>query len=533
MPLRVRCPVCQAESLVLDHLLGKPIYCTGCRRILATTTLTTQPAPAPRPPDQRQPLSPPPILTPVQKPEPAARESRPRRTPPIPARRQTRSGLSASGIGLLLGCLALVVLFVMGGVGLGGFLLYRHLAASAKPPSSVAAVETPVPQEVVAAVPPAAPVQVVEIPPALPAPRPEQKPPESERKPPQSEQRPPTAERKPPEPERQVPDAERKLPPGWKEYTAADRSFRVWIPANAQRQHTHQRTSTLRRITMRENVLLLELGDGQVYYVEEVLVPPELLEGLPRQEMEALFKDLLLQELEARLEEETEVKIGDLAGREYRITTDRGVGRTRVFMSRKDRVVILIAAGTRRQVDSQGTKTFLDSLRLSAEREAVTGPPADHPGATEILGGAFDPEFTDRAPDGGLLVGFEIGLGTFATNEVFKSCRPIYRAGNREVKGKQYGTGPDRTVKALAREGYAVGAIHVKAGLLVDGMSVTFMKIAGPRKLDPKDSYESAWIGGQGGNGPTQLGGDGTPVIGVVGKTTQNELTGIGLLLKP
>ena len=77
-----------------------------------------------------------------------------------------------------------------------------------------------------------------------------------------------------------------------------------------------------------------------------------------------------------------------------------------------------------------------------------------------------------------------------------------------------------------------VGAVNVKSALMVDGLSLTFMKIADGR-LDPKDAYESEWIGGQGGNGPIRLGGDGTFVTGIQGKVNAKDLTGLGLLVGP
>jgi hypothetical protein len=48
---------------------------------------------------------------------------------------------------------------------------------------------------------------------------------------------------------------------------------------------------------------------------------------------------------------------------------------------------------------------------------------------------------------------------------------------------------------------------------------------------DPADSYESDWVGSTDSGGrPTKLDGNGTPVIGVVGKASDKECTGIGLL---
>ena len=57
-----------------------------------------------------------------------------------------------------------------------------------------------------------------------------------------------------------------------------------------------------------------------------------------------------------------------------------------------------------------------------------------------------------------------------------------------------------------------------------DGMSVTFMKVA-DGKLDPKDSYESEWVGTDEEKKPTKIGGDGTPVVGIVGKSNANGTT--------
>ncbi len=153
-------------------------------------------------------------------------------------------------------------------------------------------------------------------------------------------------------------------------------------------------------------------------------------------------------------------------------------------------------------------------------------------GATKIVGGGRDPEFRDTAPKDGLLASLEIGLGKFGSNDVVRAIRPVYRVGGNDSFGMQRGTDLSRVVKVIAKPGYAIGAMTVKVGLTVDGMSVTFMKV-GQGKLDPNDAYESPWIGGMGGGAPVRLGGTGTPVIGLIGKTNQNnEVTGLGLLLQ-
>jgi hypothetical protein len=151
---------------------------------------------------------------------------------------------------------------------------------------------------------------------------------------------------------------------------------------------------------------------------------------------------------------------------------------------------------------------------------------------TQIQGGGGDPQFSEAAPDAGLLVGFELGLQKFFNNDVVRAMRPIFRVGDNDAVGTPRGTDFNRVVKAVAKPGYAVGVITVKAGLTVDGMSVTFMKVTPAGSLDPMDAYESEWLGGRGGGPPVRL-GNGTPVIGVIGKTNMRDMTGLGLLLRP
>jgi hypothetical protein len=150
-----------------------------------------------------------------------------------------------------------------------------------------------------------------------------------------------------------------------------------------------------------------------------------------------------------------------------------------------------------------------------------------------VLGGGRDQQYRDIAPPGGLLVGFDVGLGKFGKNDVVRAARPIYRVGDQESSGQQFGTELDRVVTAKAKPGYAVGAITVKAGLTADGFSVTFMRIDGDH-LDPTDAYESDWLGGQGGAPPKRLGGDGRYVHGIIAKQNKkNQCTGLGLLYDP
>jgi hypothetical protein len=160
----------------------------------------------------------------------------------------------------------------------------------------------------------------------------------------------------------------------------------------------------------------------------------------------------------------------------------------------------------------------------------VVPPPPNKAGerGPRIHGGGGDPESRDVAPAGGLLVGFEVGLGKFVNNDIIGAIRPIYRVGDKESDGELYGTDMKRAVKVIAKPGYAVGSISVKTGLGVDGFSITFMKVT-DGKLDPKDSYESEWIGGPGGFTLVRI-GDGTPVVGILIKNNPRTVSGMGLI---
>jgi hypothetical protein len=331
-----------------------------------------------------------------------------------------------------------------------------------------------------------------------------------------------------------------KPPQGWKEFSPKDKAFTVWIPENPRRQAERERTTSVRGTLLKITVLQVEMPSGVIYHVEKLTLTGAILTKLKRKELEDTLKDVLLAQFRGKLAEESEAKLGALTGKEYLIETGKGLAKARVFVGGAGRVVIVLAEGTKEQVEDKGTQIFLDSVRLgegtAVARDGDSGKKesradAAGKGRTKIQGGAFDPEFTDTAPAGGLLVGFEFGLGRFVNNEVIKAGRPIYRVGDMDVPGKQYGNDMNRAVKVVAKQGYAVGAISVKAGLVADGLSVTFMKVDNGR-LDPKDSYDSEWIGGKGGGNAERLGGDGTAVIGMIGKSNKTELTGVGLLLQ-
>ena len=149
-----------------------------------------------------------------------------------------------------------------------------------------------------------------------------------------------------------------------------------------------------------------------------------------------------------------------------------------------------------------------------------------------VLGGGFgrDP-YKDVAPEGAVLVGMEIGLGKFGRDDVVQAVRTVFRKGDMDSNGPQHGTNLTRVKSLVAKAGYAVGAITLKVGANVDGISITFMRLKDGR-LDPMDSYESEFIGDQR-PGHRMLTGNGRLVIGVAGLQSKTNNTGIGLVYGP
>lgn len=318
-----------------------------------------------------------------------------------------------------------------------------------------------------------------------------------------------------------------KPPDGWKEYSPQDGTFAVWIPEKPKSQSTRTRTSTVNGQRMRINVLAIGMPGGPDYMVEELIVSAAFAKQFKTDEFASAFKDLLASEANGKVTDETDVKAGKTSGKEYRIEGGKNVTRARVFTT-GTRVMFLKVTGTKDAVDGDAAKIFLESGRFtSAGGGGATGR------TPTIYGGGFDAEFKDMAPEGGLLVGFEIGTSNVFNRDMIRSIKPIFRVGEKETVGMQHGTDVKNVVTVKAKPGYAVGTIAAKHGLGFDGMSITFMKVTTDGKLDPKDSYESDFVGTDEKKNPTKINNvGGVPVIGIVGKSNDKDMTGMGLLFK-
>ncbi|HEV3262058.1 MAG TPA: hypothetical protein VG013_34725 [Gemmataceae bacterium] len=138
----------------------------------------------------------------------------------------------------------------------------------------------------------------------------------------------------------------------------------------------------------------------------------------------------------------------------------------------------------------------------------------------------------EEVPKGGaLLIGFDVTYGKFGNSSTVTTVRPIFLTRVGRVMGTTHGVPGEGVIRVEAKPGYAVGGVTIKAGLGVDGMSVTFMEIR-EGGLNPKRAYESEWLGGMGGGPKTTVAGDGAPVVGIFGATAEGTSTfnGLGLV---
>lgn len=171
-------------------------------------------------------------------------------------------------------------------------------------------------------------------------------------------------------------------PTGWKEYTPADKSFIVWVPEKPKNQASREGGSTIAGSRVKSNILVIEMTGGPTYTVEELMVPDALAQKIKRADMEIALRDMLVRDLNGKLTDEYDVRIGDILGKDYRIEVDKNITRARVFAA-SSRVFVLRATGTKEQVDADAARTFLDSCRMTAPDKL--DPKAVVPGAQQGL----------------------------------------------------------------------------------------------------------------------------------------------------
>jgi hypothetical protein len=177
----------------------------------------------------------------------------------------------------------------------------------------------------------------------------------------------------------------------------------------------------------------------------------------------------------------------------------------------------------------------------SARTKPRTAPPAEaDPAASALPEGLADrpatfpggdrDRFHDLAPTDGLFVGARVSYIMSFGGPKISSIQPIYRVGQKLVNGQRQGTRLGKETTAVAKPGYAVGAINTHTGLTVDGFELVFMKIDGDQ-LDTVDSYKSPWLGDENGGSPRDASSEGKLPLGLQGRAGK-EVYALGLIVR-
>jgi hypothetical protein len=145
-------------------------------------------------------------------------------------------------------------------------------------------------------------------------------------------------------------------------------------------------------------------------------------------------------------------------------------------------------------------------------------------------------DFRELGPDNGVLIGF---FASSPDNRFVHYLQPIFLTPKGEKAGKSYGTPSGRVVCLKAKKGYAVGALHVHSGDLLNGVAIRFMRVQG-QKLNPQDSYDSIRVGGVGENPGARVDGFTGIIIGIKGRalaeaniTPKGSVTALGTVSIP
>ncbi|HUT01810.1 MAG TPA: hypothetical protein VM031_05110 [Phycisphaerae bacterium] len=123
----------------------------------------------------------------------------------------------------------------------------------------------------------------------------------------------------------------------------------------------------------------------------------------------------------------------------------------------------------------------------------------------ELVGGPGGVPFRLVGPPGAPMLGVRCVARRWMREDCLAAVEPLFAAA------------PAGPTVALAKPGYAVGAVEVDAALQMNAIQLVFMRWDGVR-LNPGDSYRSAWLGKPTGRPTRLLDGKGAKVVGLCGR---------------
>jgi S1-C subfamily serine protease len=390
-------------------------------------------------------------------------------------------------------------------------------------------------------------------------------------------------------------DADATPPAGWKEVGIDNKFITIWVPEKTSKQSERTRTIRSGTISLTINATTVLANNGLIYLLERASLRLPVGSKLDTKALRDSIVRSAADDIKGKVAEESDAKMGNWPCKEYVIKAGATTSIIRVLVTARTVYIVQVQGANAKvmgddgylflnsfrthpkekpdvAVVTPGTGTTTPGTGTTTPGTGSTTPPNPKPvtpttpkpatptlpagaipkpteasanpialnmnptkilpsGESQIIAGVFDPVFKDFAPEGGMMVGMQIGLGKFINYDIVVAARPIYRTDGKESFG--IGRGASTNIKTvMAKEGYAVGGVLVASGMGIDGLAVVFMKIDG-EKLDPKDSYQSPYYGNPMKTPDQLITGDGLPIIGLGGKQNArtNQFTGIGLIL--
>jgi hypothetical protein len=164
-----------------------------------------------------------------------------------------------------------------------------------------------------------------------------------------------------------------------------------------------------------------------------------------------------------------------------------------------------------------------DTMPSSASGNSTSGNNASASRDTTIGISRTGTAFSEKTPDGFVLVGFAVTLSSWQDKEdCIESLQPLYRSttGTGTKRGTVCGNATGTPKQVYAPAGYAVGAItgDCNAGA-VEGFELVCMKVKPDGSLDPNDTKTSPWIGNIQDGMRTTIDGKGNPITAIKGFT--------------
>lgn len=162
--------------------------------------------------------------------------------------------------------------------------------------------------------------------------------------------------------------ADEKAPPeGWKEVSGGYKklAYAVWMPADAKVDDKESSiVSKYGQIRVFRSVC--QRKDGMLFAAGQINLPPTLVKEPPKVRQD-FFREAFLEEFNAKLVEEKNVKLGTMSGKEYVATTPKGLARHRLFGTGVQMFRVVVT-GTKEQVESKDTDIFFESFKRTPEK---------------------------------------------------------------------------------------------------------------------------------------------------------------------